>query len=56
MTFYKTGYIMMPFTELGNVEKVPFWVEENCEFSFEHVSLRNLRAIQQGISSRQKII
>lgn len=47
---------MMPFTELGNVERVLFWVEENCEFSFERVSLRNLRATQQGISSRQEII
>lgn len=49
MTFYKTEYIMIPFNELGNIERVSFWVEENCQFSFEHVSLRNLRAIQQNI-------
>lgn len=25
----------MPFIELGNLERVPFGVEENHEFSFE---------------------
>lgn len=24
------------FTELGNVERALFWVEENLEYSFEH--------------------
>lgn len=28
---------MIQFTELGNVERVSFWVEENHDFSFEHV-------------------
>lgn len=32
----------MPFTELGNVERVAFWVEKNHEFSFEHVEFEVL--------------
>lgn len=34
------GEIMVPFIELGNVERVSFWVEENHEFSFEHVEFK----------------
>lgn len=35
MASCKTGQIAVPFIELGNLERVPFGVEENHEFSFE---------------------
>lgn len=35
MASCNAGEIMIPFTELGNVERVSFWVEENHDFSFE---------------------
>lgn len=36
MASCKTGSIVVPFIEPGHAEE-PLWVEETCEFSFEHV-------------------
>lgn len=47
---------MVSFTELGDVERVSFWMEENYEFSFEHTEFKVPLTHSRGSLSRQKNI